>query len=127
MRWRAWRSWPAPRRVLAVWLALSFPLGTLPRLLAPWPAERDQLVNAVLGVLTTIFVYAWCRADAAARGTVAPGRSALWAGLFPPLGWPLYLWRTRGLRRSVPALLQGLLFWLGTLLAFASVEYSLQP
>jgi hypothetical protein len=49
-----------------------------------------------VGALT----YMWCRAEGLARGHPPPGRSALFAGVFPLLGLPLYFFRTRPWRRA---------------------------
>ena len=46
-----------------------------------------------------------CRADGLVRGMPAPGRSALLAGVFPVLGIPVYLFRTRPWRRALLATL----------------------
>lgn len=117
----------ASRRLLLAWWALHVPIGLLTTVLpASWPAsQRDQAINALLGVGTTIVVYAWCRLEAAERGRTAPGRSALWAGLFPPLGLPLYLWRTRGAVAALRALPAAVGYFIATLLLLGAVEYSL--
>jgi hypothetical protein len=45
-------------------------------------------------IVIAVLAFAWCNADAAARGIRPPSASALIAGLIPPLGIPLYLFRT---------------------------------
>lgn len=116
------------RRVLLAWWALHAPMGGLATALpANWPvSQRDQAINILLGVGTTVVVYAWCRLEAAERGEVAPGRSALWAGLLPPVGLPLYLWRTRGLARALRALPLALLYFAATVLLMAAVEAAVE-
>mgnify|MGYP001765823620 CR=1 FL=1 len=115
------------RRLLFAWWALHAPMGWLAGALpASWPvSQRDQAINILLGVGTTVVVYAWCRLEAAERGATVPGRSALWAGLLPPVGLPLYLWRTRGLARALRALSLALLYFTATVLLMAGVEAAL--
>lgn len=62
--------------------------------------QAEASAALVHGIAIAIICYAWARADAVARGTLAPGRSALYAGFFPFLGVPAYLFRTRGLKKG---------------------------
>ena len=69
--------------------------------------DRDY---TVLDVAHTFFIgamcYAWCRAEGVARGVPPPGRSALFAGIFPLLGIPVYFFRSRPWRRALVATLK---------------------
>ena len=85
---------PRTKKVLLL-LAISFGLdGLVQPFVPPQNVSGVLLVHAVLiGVLC----YMWAKAEAAERNAVAPGRSALWAGIFPLLGIPAYFFRTRPL------------------------------
>ena len=65
--------------------------------------RKQDLValTVVHGVVISVLCYAWCRAEAKERGSLTPGRSALWAGLLPILGIPIYFFRTRGIKRGL--------------------------
>lgn len=64
--------------------------------------QHDKALDFALGVATVAAVYTWCRQESLERRSFAPGRSALWAALFSPVGLPVYFLRTR---RPVPAML----------------------
>jgi hypothetical protein len=53
--------------------------------------SRTLLVEHALAI--GVLCYVWCRADAASRGVSPDG--ALFAGIFPLFGIPVYLFRTR--------------------------------
>ena len=78
---------------LLLLLALSFAVDGLLQPFVPQQALRGVVL--LHGVLIGVFCYLWAKAEAAERNSVAPGRSALWAGIFPLLGVPIYFWRTR--------------------------------
>jgi len=72
--------------------------------------KQDLVALAVVhGVVISMLCYAWCRAEAIERGSLTPGRSALWAGLLPILGIPIYLFRTRGMKRGLISAIKALL------------------
>lgn len=74
-------------------------------------AKAGQAVQFVLGVATVIAIYAWCKAEAEGRGTFAPGRSALWAALFPVVFVPVYFFRTRPPRSALVLSLKAYAFY----------------
>lgn len=90
----------SPSVLLAV-LAASFPAGGVLEALLPAHTLPAQALahGAVVGALS----YAWCRADGLRRRRLAPGRSALVAGLLPIVGLPLYFFRTRPWRQALVA------------------------
>jgi hypothetical protein len=67
-------------------------------LVLPFLSQARQsglLLNFGLGIVTAAAIYVWCRQEALERGTIPPGRSALWAALFYPIFVPVYFFRTR--------------------------------
>jgi hypothetical protein len=75
--------------------------------IAPFVMPKDELHVALLhGLLIGILCYAWCRADAHERSQLSPGRSALWAGVFPLIGVPVYLFRTRAAGPAIASCLK---------------------
>lgn len=75
------------------------------------PPQHMRAVALAHGLVIGVLCYLWCKADAFARGSVPPGRSALWAGVFPIIGVPAYFFRTRPRGAAV----------LGTLRAIAAL------
>jgi len=61
----------------------------------PHPRLGELLLNYGLGIATVAAIYIWCRQEALERGTIPPGKSALWAALFSPIFVPVYFFRTR--------------------------------
>lgn len=90
-------------------LAVSFVLSGIVEAFVP---ER-QLTGVALwhGLIIGVICYLWCKADAAARGAVPPGRSALLAGIFPLIGVPVYFFRTRSRRAALADTGKSLLFF----------------
>ncbi|PLC04140.1 rard protein [Variovorax sp. RO1] len=94
-----------PRWILLA-LALSFLVVGVADAFVPPLRSKDYTAFDVVHVfLISALCYMWCRADGLARGVPAPGRSALLAGVFPVLGIPVYLFRTRPWRRALLATL----------------------
>jgi predicted MFS family arabinose efflux permease len=88
--------------------------------------QMDRVLSFVLGIATMVALYVWCRQDALARGMLAPGRSCLWAALFPPLFLPLYFVRTQGgraaARMSLKAIGCYVGLWLGAVLGMVIAQ-----
>jgi hypothetical protein len=111
-------SAPAPAaspRALVNAIAASFVVSGVLEAFAP--QQHLRAIALVHGVIIGVLCYLWCKADAAAQGRVPPGRSALVAGVFPLVGIPVYLFRTRPARRAAVTTLKavGLLFVLAVL------------
>lgn len=68
---------------------------------ATLPASALPGMTILHGLVVGVLTYMWCRAEAMARLQPPPGRSALFAGVFPLLGLPCYFFRTRPWRRAV--------------------------
>lgn len=109
-----------PRWILLA-LALSFLVVGVADAFVPPLRSKDYTAFDVVHVfLISALCYMWCRADGLVRGVPAPGRSALLAGVFPVLGIPVYLFRTRPWRRALLATL-GAAAFLVTGLVLAAV------
>ena len=84
---------PSRRTLLilgGVYIAVGLVLPFLPQ-----ARQGELLMNFGLGIATAAAIYIWCRQEALERGTIPPGRSALWAALFSPIFVPVYFFRTR--------------------------------
>ena len=80
--------------------------------LAVTTAEGARGFDFVLGVVTMICVYVWCRADAQ-RITKPVGRWPLWAAIFPPVVLPLYFFRTRTTQRAFISTAKAVAYYVG--------------
>jgi hypothetical protein len=78
-------------------LAITFVIDGALGALAP---QHERGLALAHGLVIGIACYMWCRAEAAARGSSPPGRSALWAGVLPIAGIPIYFFRTRPAGRA---------------------------
>jgi hypothetical protein len=110
---------PRTAQVLVA-LAVSFAIyGLLEPLV---PRQRIQALLVGHGIVIGFLCYAWVKAEAAQRNMVAPGRSALWAGLFPLLGLPIYFFRTRPPIQALLATAKAALVLVGLSMAEALVS-----
>ncbi|HEX7868095.1 MAG TPA: rard protein [Variovorax sp.] len=99
-----------PRRVLVA-LALSFVVaGVLSPIVPQMAGKPYSVIDVIHSLLIGALCYTWCRADGLVRGVLPPGRSALVAGVFPPLGVPLYFLRTRPFLKALVATLGAIAF-----------------
>jgi hypothetical protein len=90
-----------PRWILLA-LGLSFlVVGVADAFMPPVRGKDYTVLDMAHAVLISALCYTWCRAEGLARGVIPPGRSALWAGVFPLLGIPVYFFRTRPWRRAL--------------------------
>ena len=95
------------RRILWALAALHAASGVAATLL-PAQAGPHLPIDLLLGMGMLAAVYSGCRADATEHGRIAPGRSALWAALCPPVFLPAYFLRTRRPRAAALASLKAL-------------------
>ncbi len=86
------------------------------------PKQHLRALMLCHGVIISLLCYAWAKAEALQRNTVAPGRSAMWAGLLPLIGLPIYFFRTRAPRQAVVATAKAALLLLA--LALVSILFS---
>ncbi|MFC3148755.1 hypothetical protein [Piscinibacterium candidicorallinum] len=111
--WLAVRS-PNARRALT-WALVFIAAGVLVGLIMPMRplTVREQgATDLLIGVLTSIMVYMWCRAEATERRVVPSGRFALWAAVLPPVFFPVYLYRTRAARAATLTLIGSVLYYI---------------
>lgn len=84
------------RRILVVLGCAHMAAGlVLPFL--PEAGHADVLLNGGLSCATIAAIYMWCRQESLERGTLPPGRSAVWAALLSPVFMPVYFFRTRAM------------------------------
>jgi hypothetical protein len=83
------------------------------------PGEPLSVAAFVHSLVIAVICYAWCQADAMARGISLPSGSALIAGLLPPVGIPLYFFRSRPWRAALIASLKALAALVAMLLVFS--------
>lgn len=113
-------DWNRPRKLLAAWLAVSALLGVV-LALAPSAGRDGRLLQVVVGLPASIFIYLWCRADSISRGIVPMSRTIMLSALLAPFATPLYFLRTRKpLWRAFVDMLKALAFYLATFLAALS-------
>ncbi len=87
------------------------------------PAVHHQAQALLHGLVISILCYLWCKAESRERAMLAPGRAALWAGVFPLVGMPVYFFRTREKRVAAFATLKAVGFLIGVaLLGIAAGE-----
>ena len=67
------------------------------------PGEPYSAAGVVHMLLIAVLCYGWCKADAAERGIALPPGSAVLAGIVPPLGLPLYFFRSKPKRAALIA------------------------
>ena len=72
------------------------------------PREPFSAAAIVHTLVIAVLCYAWCKADAMTRGISLPSGSALIAGLLPPIGVPLYFFRSKPWRAALVASLKAL-------------------
>ena len=109
--------------LLLVLLAATFLIDGIVGAFMPPQAELSATV--IHGVAIAIICYAWTRADAQLRGTLTPGRSALYAGLLPALGVPAYLFRTRGLAKGAKGSAKAIAFFIALILLDGTARYGI--
>lgn len=104
---------PRHRLLLALLTASFFVVGLIEPHTAQ-PGDMHSPLSVIHIVAITALIYMWCKADSLARNAVPRKGAALFAAVFPPLGVPLYLFRSRpwkkGLRDVVLAVALLLLF-----------------
>jgi hypothetical protein len=94
-------------------LAASFVVdGVIEALLASSSSDL-RASTLVHGAIIGVLCYLWVRADGVRRSCVPPGRSALYAGLFPIVGIPAYFFRTRDARQALFATGKALIIFVG--------------
>ncbi len=112
----AWLAgWPPNARRALIWALVFIAAGVLVGLIIPMRplSVREQgATDLLIGILTSIMVYTWCRAEAAERRVIPSGRFALWAAVLPPVFFPVYLYRTRTAGAATRTLMGSVLYYI---------------
>jgi hypothetical protein len=103
---------PRPDTVLLALAGVYFVGGVVLAFLPDTPSN-ERALSAALSVATMVAAYIWCKREAAARGVFPPGRSALWAAVFPPVFLPAYFVRTKVGGGAVRATGKALAYYVG--------------
>jgi hypothetical protein len=102
---------PSKKAVFITLAALYAVSGLLVGLAVTTP-KAARGFDFVLGVVTMVCVYVWCRADAQTV-TRPVGRWPLWAAIFPPIVLPLYFFRTRTKRAALISTAKAAAYYVG--------------
>ena len=95
-------------RILLLLLVASFLLAGILEPFIAVPGSAQSTGAFVHAIVVAVLCYAWCKADAQERGT--PGiAGAAFAGLLPPIGLPIYFFRSRPARKAFVSLAKSLL------------------
>jgi hypothetical protein len=113
------------RKLLLIWLLVFMGLGLLMESLRSAIGTQSQYenwTNLMLGLAFSMVIFAWCRAESSERGVEGSRGLRVWAAMFPPVGLPLYLIRTRGLKSAVVTSAKAVGCFVGFCAAFAITE-----
>lgn len=102
--------------VLLLFCAVSFVLGVLTIAL---PTQLAGIVEGASIVITTFFTFLWYRFDSNERGYPWSVFLNIAIVAFSIIGFPYYLFRSRGFKRGFVALLLSIGFLLGTVVLSA--------
>ena len=80
-------------RILASAFVASFAISGIVEGLFGW--EDESIVILIHGLLITVICYAWCKADMSERKISGSVATAVFCGVLPPVGIPVYFFRTR--------------------------------
>ena len=83
-----------------------------------------QATNVAVGLVSAGLLFAWCKADARARGISLPGGSAILVGLVSPIGVPLYYFRTLPWRLAAVATGKAILYLLLVVILSTGAGYA---
>lgn len=97
-------------RIILAILAASFLVAGLAEPFVARPGQLRSPTEFVHTLAIGILCYMWCKADATVRGAIPPNGAALWSGLFPPIGIPLYFFRSLPLRQALVRVGKAVLF-----------------
>jgi hypothetical protein len=89
-----------PRRILVALAGIHCVGGFVMHFLPSQGAPLNDLAF-VLTCATALMLFAWCKADAKHREALLPRGSSLLVALCPPVGVPVYYFRTRPWRQAL--------------------------
>jgi hypothetical protein len=99
-------------RILLCVLAGSFLLSGIVETVAEASGQPNLFLPLLHSLTIAVLCLFWCRTDALERG-IEPRRSPFWAGLFPLIGIPLYLFRSRPKGKAFLSIGKTILFTFG--------------
>lgn len=82
-----------PSQILASVFIASFATSGIVEGYFGWEGESTAVL--LHGLLIAVICFAWCKADISERGISEPTGSAILCGVLPPLGFPVYFFRSR--------------------------------
>ncbi len=71
------------------------------------PGQLSNEVSVVHIFVIAVLCFAWCKANVTERSIKEPPGSALLLAIFPPLGLPMYMYRSRNLKDATIGVLKG--------------------
>jgi hypothetical protein len=104
---------PQKTVVLLLFYAVSFVLGAF---VIALPVQLAGIVQGVSIVITTFFTFLWYRLDSNEREYPRSVALNIAIVAFSIIGFPYYLFRSRGFKRGFVALLLGISVLLGTMI-----------
>ena len=96
--------------IVLLFMVLSFGLAGFVRSLPEGESSGPTWITLVCGLITIFLIYVWCRSHARGLGIKHKRGLAGFAALLPPVGVPLYLFMSLGVRRGVTAPLKTMAF-----------------
>jgi hypothetical protein len=94
--------------ILLLVLAATFLIGGILEPFLPHPGQPFNEASAIHSFVIAVLVFAWCKAHAAQRNTAPPSGSVLVAAILPPIGVPLYFFRSMPWRQASIATLKAI-------------------
>ncbi|WP_299696306.1 hypothetical protein [Hydrocarboniphaga sp.] len=104
--------------VVLIVVALTYILGGLVEPFVPNPGQPFNEATLVQNLLSAILGFTWCKLHTSERGIEAPAGSALFVGLFAPLGVPLYFFRSMPWKKAATSTLKAVGFLVLILVLF---------
>ncbi len=83
--------------------------------------EGERVSNLLLGIATAVCTYSWCRTDYLAAPTGVG--SYFWAGMFSPVGLPVFLIRRRGAKAGGLAFAKAIGYYICISLGLEACRY----
>lgn len=107
------------KRTTQLLLALAASFAVSGVLESSLSAKNSQVSGLIHAFLIGALSYMWVKAEASERNSVPPGRSALWTGIFPVVGLPIYFFRTRKWQQALKGCLLSVALLIGLSLSYA--------
>jgi hypothetical protein len=98
-------------RIILLLIAASFLVAGVGEPFTARPGEPYSVAGVVHMLVFAVLCYMWYRADARSRGIPEGGGSAVFVAMLPPIGLPVYFFRTRTFRRALLSIAKTLVFF----------------